>query len=145
NHLADAIASNTAINASTLNAAQASVSAKKKLKDGKYTVGFTTEDDLGMIGLNDALNGKTTLTVKNGKMKVHVPMKGVGLTKAFVGTAKNAAKKGAKVIKGKTEKVGDDTVLAFDIPVKSLNKSFTVSFFSKRKKSWYQKTVKVTY
>ena len=145
NHLADAIAANKALDASAIKTAQASVSQKKTLKDGKYTVGFATEDDLGMIGLNDALDGKATLTAKNGKMKVHVPMKGIGLTKAFVGTAKNAAKKGAKIIKGKKEKVGDETVLAFDIPVKSLNKSFTVSFFSKRKKSWYQKTVKVTY
>ena len=145
-HLANAIASNTALNASTIKAASASVSAKKSsLKNGKYTVGFSIDDGQGMIGLNDALDGKTTLTVKNGKMTVHVPMKGVGLTKAFVGTAKNAAKKGAKTIKGKSEKVGDETVLAFDIPVKSLNKSFTVSFYSKRKKSWYQKTVKVTY
>ena len=89
-----------------------------------------------MIGLNDALDGKTTLTVKKGKMTVHVPMKGTGLTKAFVGTAKSASKKGARTIKGKKEKVGGDKVLAFDIPV---------CFWSKRRKRWYQKSVKVTY
>ena len=98
-----------------------------------------------MIGLNDALDGKTTLTVKKGKMTVHVPMKGTGLTKAFVGTAKSASKKGAKTIKGKKEKVGGDKGLAFDIPVKKLNKSFNVCFWSKRRKRWYQKSVKVTY
>lgn len=98
-----------------------------------------------MIGLNSALNGKTTLTVKNGKMTVHVPMQGVGLTKAFVGSSKSARKKGAKTIKGKTEQVGDEEVLAFDIPVKKLNKSFKVCFFSKRKKRWYQKNVTVSY
>jgi len=114
-----------------------------KLKNGKYTVSFATADKLGMIGLNDALNGKTTLTVKGGKMSVYVPMKGVGLTKAFAGTAKDAKKKGAKIINGKKVVVGNQEVLAFNIPVKNLNKKFPVSFYSKRKKKWYQKSVTV--
>lgn len=124
----------------------ANVSAKKtELKNGKYTVKFTIDDGLGMIGLNDALNGKTTLTVKNGKMTVHVPMKGVGLTKAFAGTSKAAGKKGAKMAKRTTAHIDGEDVYAFDIPVKKLNKSFAVSFFSKRNKKWYQKTAKVSY
>lgn len=150
NHLACAVAANTKVSvpAATGSAIQAALRTvgASKLKAGKYEVGFSTDDSMGMIGMNDALNGKTTLTVaKSGKMKVHVPMKGTGLTKVFVGTAKNAAKSGAKTISGKIEKVGDEEVLAFDIPVKKLNRPFTVSFLSKRKNKWYQKKVTVSY
>lgn len=103
-----------------------------------------------MFILNETLNGKATLTVKNGKMTLHAVVAGTGYDKVYVGSIKNARKKGAKYCKRTTTtvKYNDGTkekVYAFDIPVKSLNKAFTLSMHGKESGKWYSHPAKVTY
>lgn len=45
---------------------------KADLEDGVYTAVFTT--DSGMFHVNEACDGKGTLTVKDGKMTIHISL-----------------------------------------------------------------------
>ena len=117
------------------------------LEDGTYTVDFTT--DSSMFHVNEANDGKGELTVKNGKMTVHVSLAGTGITNIFVGTAKNAEKASdSKLLQPTTDtvKYSDGTteeVYGFDIPVEALDTDFTVSIIGE-KGTWYEHTVSVS-
>ena len=135
----------SAASGAAIQAVSAPVSAKKtELKKGKYTVGFET--DFYMFHMNDALNGKTKLTVnKNGKMTVYVPLASTGFDKLYVGSKSNAKKKGAKYCKRKTVELNGEKAYAFTIPVKKLNTEFTIACHGKDSGKWFEHTVKVTY
>lgn len=135
----------SAASGAAVQAVSAPVSAKKtELKKGKYTVGFKT--DFYMFHMNDALNGKTKLTVnKNGKMTVYVPLASTGFDKLYVGSKSNAKKKGAKYCKRKTVELNGEKAYAFTIPVKKLNTEFTIACHGKDSGKWFEHTVKVTY
>ena len=60
-----------------------------ELKEGEtYLADFTT--DSGMFHVNEAENGKGELTVKNGKMSIHVSLTSKKIVNLYLGTAADA-------------------------------------------------------
>ena len=119
---------------------------KCELEDGTYTAEFKT--DSGMFHVNEANDGKGTLTVKDGKMTIHVSLHSKHIVNLFVGKAKDAKKDGAELLEPTTDTVtysnGDtEEVYGFDIPVPELDKEFDVALIG-TKGVWYDHKVSVT-
>ena len=116
------------------------------LEDGTYSVEFDT--DSGMFHVNEANDGKGTLTVKDGKMTLHVSLASKNIVNLFVGTAEDAQKDGAELLQPTTDTVtySDGTteeVYGFDIPVEAIDEEFDLALIGKKNK-WYDHKVKVT-
>ena len=116
------------------------------LEDGTYTAEFQT--DSSMFHVNEAMDGKGTLTVKNGKMTIHVSLVSKNIVNLFEGTAEDAQKDGAELLEPTTDTVtysdgATEEVYGFDIPVPELDKEFDVALLGK-KGVWYDHKVSVT-
>lgn len=114
--------------------------------DGTYTAEFTS--DSPMFKVNEANDGKGTLTVKDGKMVIHVSLTSENIVNLFAGTKEDAQKDGAELLQPTvdTVKYSDGTtedVYGFDIPVPALDKEFPVALIGKKGK-WYDHMVTVT-
>ena len=117
-----------------------------ELEDGAYGVEFDT--DSGMFHVNEACNGRATLTVKDGKMTVHISLVSKNIVTLFLGTAEDAQKDGAKLIQPTTDTVTysdgmSEEVYGFNIPVEKLDEEFDLAILGKKGK-WYDHKVKVT-
>ena len=66
------------------------------LEDGTYTAEFNTDN--GMFRVNETCDGKGTLTVKDGKMTMHVTLLSKNIVHLFVGTTDDAKKDGADLL-----------------------------------------------
>ena len=124
----------------------ASSSAVSALEDGTYTAKFNT--DSGMFHVNEADNGCGTLTVKNGKMTIHIRLVSKKIINLFVGTAADATKDGAKLLQptNDTVKYSDGTteeVYGFDVPVPALDEEFDLALIGTKGK-WYDHKVSVS-
>ena len=120
--------------------------ADSELEDGVYGVEFDT--DSSMFHVNEANDGKGTLTVKDGKMTIHVSLVSKSIVNLFVGTAEDAQKDGAELLEPTTDTVtysdgATEEVYGFDIPVPELDKEFDVALLGK-KGVWYDHKVSVT-
>ena len=116
------------------------------LEDGTYSAEFDT--DSGMFHVNEANDGKGTLTVKDGKMTIHVSLNSKKIVNLFVGKAEDAQKDGAEILEPTTDEVTysdgyKEEVYGFDIPVPELDKEFDVALLGK-KGVWYDHKVSVT-
>ncbi len=117
------------------------------LADGTYLADFNT--DSSMFHVNEANDGKGTLTVKNGKMTIHVSLAGTGILNLYVGTAedaKNAADSDLLQPTTDTVTYSDGTteeVYGFDIPVEALDEEFDVALIGS-KGTWYDHKVSVS-
>ena len=116
------------------------------LEDGTYSAEFDT--DSGMFHVNEANDGKGTLTVKDGKMTLHVSLASKNIVNLFVGTAEDAQKDGAELLQPTTDTVTysdgmTEEVYGFDIPVEAIDKEFDLALIGKKNK-WYDHKVKVT-
>ena len=117
-----------------------------ELEDGTYTAEFKT--DSGMFHVNEANDGKGTLTVKDGKMTIHVSLVSKNIVNLFEGTSEDAQKDGAELLEPTTDTVtysdgATEEVYGFDIPVPELDKEFDVALLGK-KGVWYDHKVSVT-
>ena len=117
-----------------------------ELEDGVYGVEFDT--DSGMFHVNEACNGRATLTVKDGKMTVHISLVSKNIVNLFLGTAEDAQKEDAKLIHPTTDTVTysdgiSEDVYGFNIPVEKLDEEFDLAILGKKGK-WYDHKVKVT-
>ena len=74
-----------------------------ELEDGTYTAEFNT--DSGMFHVNEANDGKGTLTVKDGKMTIHVSLVSKNIVNLFEGTSEDAQKDGAELLEPTTDTV----------------------------------------
>lgn len=149
NHTAEASGATPATSA-TENATAASESSESvsssALEDGTYTAEFTT--DSKMFHVNEAYDDKGTLTVKDGKMTIHISLASENIVNLFEGTAENAAKDGAELLQPTTDKVeySDGTteeVYGFDVPVPAIDKEFDLALLGTKGK-WYDHKVKVS-
>lgn len=116
------------------------------LADGTYVVDFTT--DHSMFHVNDYNNDKGILTVKDGKMTVHVSLQSKKIVNLFYGNKEDAQKEGAEMLPRTVDKIdyGDgyvDEVYGFDIPVPYLDKPFEVSLIGTHD-NWYTHNVTVS-
>ena len=123
-----------------------SASRSEALADGTYSAKFDT--DSSMFHVNEAYDGRGTLTVKNGKMTLHIVMPSQNIVNLFLGTAEDAQKDGAKLIQPTTEEVtysdgSKEEVYAFDVPVEALEKEFDLALIGTKGK-WYDHKVSVS-
>ena len=140
----DAAAEETA-EASTEEAAAAE-SGEAPIEDGTYTATFKT--DSSMFHVNEANDGKGTLTVENGKMTIHVSLVSKKITNLFQGTAEEAQKEGASILEPTTDEVtysdGEkEEVFGYDIPVPVLGEEFDCAIIGEKGK-WYDHKVIVS-
>ncbi len=113
--------------------------------DGEYAVTFDT--DSSMFGVNEACEGKGTLTVENGKMSIHISLKSKNIVNLYAGLAANAEADSANVLQPTTDKVTysdglTDEVYGFDVPVESLGAEFDLAILGTKGK-WYDHKVSV--
>ena len=117
-----------------------------ELEDGVYLADFDT--DSSMFHVNEAKEGKGTLTVKDGKMTIHVTLPSKNTVNLFYGLAEDAQKEGAVLIEPTIDEVtySDGTteeVHGFDIPVPYLNEEFDCALIGTKGK-WYDHKVSVS-
>ena len=124
----------------------AQLPAEPALADGVYTAEFST--DSSMFHVNEACEGKATLTVENGQMSIHISLPSKSIQNLFCGTAEDARKDGAALLQPTTDTVTysdglSEEVNGFDIPVPALDEEFDVAIIGTKGK-WYDHKVSVT-
>jgi uncharacterized glyoxalase superfamily protein PhnB len=117
-----------------------------ELADGVYTAEFET--DSSMFHVNEACEGKGTLTVENGEMTIHISLVSKRIVNLYCGLAEDAAKEGAKLLEPTEDEVtySDGTteeVYGFDVPVPALDEEFDLALIGTKGK-WYDHKVKVS-
>ncbi len=115
------------------------------LEDGEYKAKFTT--DSSMFHVNEAYDNMGTLTVKDGRMVIHVSLESENIVNLFPGTAADAQKDGAMLLEPTKDEVtySDGTteiVNGFDIPVPALDEEFDLALIGTKGK-WYDHKVVV--
>ncbi|MCM1101184.1 MAG: iron transporter [Clostridium sp.] len=116
------------------------------LADGVYTAEFTT--DSSMFRVNEALDGKGTLTVADGKMTIHISLGSKKILNLYPGTAADAAKEGAELLQPTEDSVTysdgmTEEVYGFDVPVPVLGEEFDLALIG-TKGTWYDHKVSVS-
>ncbi len=120
--------------------------AATELTDGTYSAKFNT--DSSMFAVNEANDGRGVLTVKDGKMTIHISLASQKIVNLFVGTAEDAAKEGAELLQPTIDTVtyADGTteeVNGYDVPVEALDKEFDLAIIGTKQK-WYDHKVSVS-
>lgn len=115
-------------------------------EDGRYTAKFDT--DSSMFHVNEAEDGRGILTVRDGKMSIHLVMPSQKIVHLYSGKAEDAARDGAALIDPSVEEVtyadgSREQVYAFDLPVSALNEDFPVALIGTKGK-WYDHMVKIS-
>ena len=118
---------------------EAAPEAAPALEDGVYLADFNT--DSSMFHANETMNGKGTLTVKNGQMTIHVSLASTSILNLYPGLAEDAQKDGAVLLEHTEDEVTypdglKETVYGFDIPVPALDREFDLALIGKKGK-WY--------
>lgn len=116
------------------------------LADGVYLADFNT--DSTMFHANEVCEGKGTLTVKDGKMTIHVSLASTSILNLYPGLAEDAQKDGAELLQPSKDELTypdglKETVNGFDIPVPVLDQEFDVALIGKKGK-WYDHKVSVS-
>lgn len=116
------------------------------LADGVYLADFNT--DSTMFHTNEVCEGKGTLTVKDGKMTIHVSLSSTSILNLYPGLAEDAQKDGAELLQPSKDELTypdglKETVNGFDIPVPALDQEFDVALIGKKGK-WYDHKVSVS-
>ena len=127
-------------------AAFAALAETAPLEDGVYTATFTT--DSTMFHVNEALDDKGTLTVKDGEMIIHVTLASKSILNLFPGLAEDAKKDGAVLLQPTTDEVTypdgmTDEAYGFDVPVPAIGEAFDLALIGKKGK-WYDHKVMVS-
>ena len=116
------------------------------IPDGTYMADFDT--DSSMFHVNEACDGKGTLTVKDGQMTIHISLTSKNIVNLYPGLAEAAVKEGAELLiptedtvtysDGTTEEVN-----GFDVPVPALDEEFDLALIGTKGK-WYDHKVSVS-
>ena len=131
--------------AETADDKDASADKESTLEDGVYTAEFAT--DSSMFHVNEANDKKGELTVKDGKMTIHVSLVSKKIVNLLAGTAEDAQKDGAEIIEPTTDTVKysdgyTEEVYGFDIPVPAIDEEFDVAILGEKGK-WYDHKVSI--
>ena len=123
----------------------AAASSARTLEDGTYTAEFDT--DSSMFHVNEARDGKGTLTVEDGQMTLHISLQSKKIVNLYVGMAADAPDHEADWLQPTTDTVtySDGTseeVYGFDVPVEALDTGFQLAILGTKGK-WYDHTVSV--
>ena len=105
-----------------------------EIKDGEYDV--QVDSSSNMFHITEA-----KLTAADGKMKARLTLSGSGYGKVFMGTGEAAAKADeADYIQAEESPDGKNV---FEIPVEALDKGIDCAAYSKKKETWYDRTLVV--
>ena len=120
--------------------------AEAPLADGTYSAAFTT--DSSMFRVNEALEGRGTLTVSGGEMVIHVTLNSKKILNLFPGLAQDAKQEGAALLEPTEDEVTYpdgwvETAYGFDIPVPALDEAFDLALIGTKGK-WYDHKVTVS-
>ena len=123
----------------------AAASSARTLEDGTYTAEFDT--DSSMFHVNEARDGKGTLTVEDGQMTLHISLQSKKIVNLYVGMAADAPDHESDWLQPTTDTVtySDGTseeVYGFDVPVEALDTDFQLAILGTKGK-WYDHTVSV--
>ena len=123
----------------------AAASSARTLEDGTYTAEFDT--DSSMFHVNEASDGKGTLTVEDGQMTLHISLQSKKIVNLYVGMAADAPDHEADWLQPTTDTVtySDGTseeVYGFDVPVEAMDTDFQLAILGTKGK-WYDHTVSV--
>ena len=123
----------------------AAASSAQALEDSTYTAEFDT--DSSMFHVNEASDGKGTLTVEDGQMTLHISLQSKKIVNLYVGMAADAPDHEADWLQPTTDTVtySDGTseeVYGFDVPVEALDTDFQLAILGTKGK-WYDHTVSV--
>lgn len=123
----------------------AAASSARALEDGTYAAEFDT--DSSMFHVNEASDGKGTLTVEDGQMTLHISLQSKKIVNLYVGMAADAPDHEADWLQPTTDTVtySDGTseeVYGFDVPVEALDTDFQLAILGTKGK-WYDHTVSV--
>ena len=123
----------------------AAASSARALEDGTYTAEFDT--DSSMFHVNEASDGKGSLTVEDGQMTLHISLQSKKIVNLYVGMAADAPDHEADWLQPTTDTVtySDGTseeVYGFDVPVEALDTDFQLAILGTKGK-WYDHTVSV--
>lgn len=115
------------------------------LKDGTYSAKFVT--DSSMFKVNEELDGMGELTVKDGKMTIHISLASDSIVNLYPGLADDAQKSDAVLLEPTKDEIKysdgtTETVNGFDVPVPYLDKDFDLALIGKKGK-WYDHKVSV--
>lgn len=119
-----------------------------ELKEGEtYEAKFTT--DSSMFHVNEAKNGMGELTVKDGKMTIHISLASDKIVNLYVGKAADAESDKANWLQPTKDEVTysdgtTETVNGFDVPVEALGEDFDLAILGE-KGTWYDHVVSVTF
>jgi len=116
------------------------------LEDGVYTAEFHT--DSSMFHVNEACDGKGTLTVADGEMTIHISLTSKNIVNLYPGLAEDAQKEGAVLLEPTVDTVTyedgmTEEVNGFDVPVPVLDEEFDLALVG-TKGTWYDHKVSVT-
>ena len=116
------------------------------LQDGVYTADFQT--DSSMFHVSEACDGKGILTVKDGKMTIHISLGSKKIVNLYPGLAEDATKDGAKLLEPTVDTVTysdglTEEVYGFDVPVSVLDEEFDLALIG-TKGTWYDHKVSVS-
>ena len=120
---------------------------KAPIADGVYSADFKTDGT--MFHVNETCGGKGTLTVKDGKMVIHITMPSKNTVNLFPGTAEDAQKEGATLLQPTIDTVdykdgtAPEEVHGFDVPVPVIGEEFDLATLGSKGK-WYDHKVIVT-
>ena len=124
----------------------AAASSARALEDGTYTAEFDT--DSSMFHVNEASDGKGTLTVEDGQMTLHISLQSKKIVNLYAGMAADAPDHEADWLQPTTDTVtySDGTseeVYGFDVPVEALDTDFQLAILG-TKGTWYDHTVSIS-
>lgn len=145
---ASAVSESTAAS-SSVSAASAGLEteAEAPIEDGTYLVSVDTHSD--MFKTNDADHEQGILTVKDGKMSVHIRLVSENIVYLYQGKSEVAKTLDEdQLIQPQEETVEysdgyDEVVYAFDVPVPALDQEFDVAIIG-RHGNWYNHEVTVS-
>lgn len=128
------------------NGGESAAESKPELPDGVYTAEFST--DSSMFHVNEACDGKGTLTVEDGKMTIHISLGSKNIVNLYPGLAADAQKEGAEILQPTVDTVTysdgfTEEVNGFDVPVPVLEQEFDLALLGKKGK-WYDHKVIVS-
>ncbi len=117
-----------------------------ELADGIYTAEFYT--DSSMFHVNEACEGRGTLTVEKGEMTIHISLASKNIVNLCPGSAADAGKEGAEVLLPTEDTVTysdgiTEEVYGFDVPVPALEEEFELALIG-TKGTWYDHKVRVS-
>ena len=98
-----------------------------------------------MFHVNEACEGKGTLTIKDGKMTIHISLTSKNIVKLYLGMAADAENDTANQLQPTVDTVTysdgmTEEVNGFDIPVPAIGEEFDLALIGTKAK-WYDHKV----